>query len=221
MAFGQLELNAVDPVLSHRPRNLSLGGRTRQAPKRCAYAATIDEDEGVSQFAEDHLNRQAISGRGRGALPEQEIVMTTVSSEKRVARERSARTGEPYQTALWRNRDLRRFQTLYRDLEGEGFNVLTDDDKRALWRDDSVAIDREQEWAFKWMFEKIEACVSGTASTSEQRELAREVPWIFSEESIKQFADIDDLLAGVGPELADSARRLSVGDPDLAAPASE
>ena len=55
----------------------------------------------------------------------------TTSSEKRAARERSVRTGEPYQTALWRNRDLGRFTTFMTDWEAKGFRVLTDNDKRA------------------------------------------------------------------------------------------
>jgi hypothetical protein len=113
----------------------------------------------------------------------------TTSSEKRAARERSVRTGEPYQTALWRNRDLGRFTTFMTDWEAKGFRVLTDNDKRALWRGESVAIDPEQHWAFKYMFDMIEACIHEQLDQVEQAELANAVPWIFGPEHIKDFTD--------------------------------
>ena len=113
----------------------------------------------------------------------------TTSSEKRTVRERSVRTGEPYQTALWRNRDLGRFTAFMTDWEGKGFRVLTDEDRRALWRGDSVAIDPEQQWAFKYMFDMIEACIQGQLDQVEQAELANAVPWIFGPEHIKDFAN--------------------------------
>jgi hypothetical protein len=113
----------------------------------------------------------------------------TTSSEKRAAQQRTVRTGEPYQTALWRNRDVDRFKTYMEGFEANGYRLLTDDDKRALWRGESIAIDTEQAWAFKWMFDQIERWAAGQVTPAEQAELAGEIPGIFGEDAIKDFID--------------------------------
>ena len=104
----------------------------------------------------------------------------TSSSEKREAKARMARTGETYTAALHRNRDISRYVNLLIDITTTEGRI-----KEGCWRHPDF------QRVTKWMFDRRDACVKGTIDSRERIELARALPEMFGDETIRFNASLE------------------------------